>query len=134
MTQRVHRLEDQVQKELARLIQQELRDPRIGMVTISAVKLSKDLGYADVYVTVLSTRSGSDALPESEEEREEASRLQSLKGLNAASGYLRNLLGKVLTVRMIPRLRFHYDEVLARAQRLSHLIQEAVRQEDERHD
>ncbi len=128
MTQRVHRLEDQVQKELAHLIQHELRDPRIGMVTISAVRLSKDLGYADVYVTVLSTSAGvGDA-------SEEEVRRQSLKGLNAASGYLRNLLGKILTVRMIPRLRFHYDEVLARAQHLSNLIQEAVRQEDERHD
>ena len=94
----MQRLADQIQRELAVLIR-ELKDPRLGMVTVSAVKVSKDMGYAEVYVTVLGKDLEVDYAP-------------SLAVLNNAAGFLRGALGKSLQIRMIPRLRFHYDQVV----------------------
>ncbi len=121
MSQRLERLADQIMRDLAVLIRQELKDPRLGMVTISAVKLSRDLGYADVYVTVL----GQDLAV--------ADRV-SVDVLQGAAGLLRAGLGRGLRTRVVPRLRFHYDEVLLRAQRLSSLISQAVAEDAARHD
>ncbi len=121
MSQRLERLADQIMRDLAVLIRQELKDPRLGMVTISAVKLSRDLGYADVYVTVL----GQDLAV--------ADRV-SVDVLQGAAGLLRAALGRGLRTRVVPRLRFHYDEVLLRAQRLSSLISQAVAEDAARHD
>jgi ribosome-binding factor A len=80
MSQRTQRLADQIQRDLSVLIREEIKDPRIRMVTISGVKVSPDMGYADVYVTVLGATL--------EEEPDE-----SLGILNAASGFLRGELG-----------------------------------------
>lgn len=113
MSQRMQRLADQIQREVAGLIRSELKDPRLGMVTVSAVKVSKDMGYADVYVTVLGKELDVDHAP-------------SLAVLNNAAGFLRGALGKSLQVRMIPRLRFHYDEVVMRGNRMAALINQAV--------
>ncbi len=109
----MQRLADQIQRELADLIRRELKDPRLGMITISAVKVSKDMGYADVYVTVLGKDLTADYAP-------------SLEVLNHASGFLRAALGKSLQIRMIPRLRFHYDEVVMRGNHMAALIHQAV--------
>lgn len=119
MSQRTQRLADQIQRELADLIRRELKDPRLGMVTISAVKVSPDLGYADAYVTVLGR-----SLDEKPDE--------SLEVLNAAAGFLRGELGRVLTTRITPRLRFHFDEVTARGNRMAMLINEAVKEDEQR--
>ena len=113
MSQRMQRLADQIQREIAGLIRSELKDPRLGMVTVSAVKVSKDMGYADVYVTVVGKELDVDYAP-------------SLAVLNNAAGFLRGALGKALMVRMIPRLRFHYDEVVMRGNRMAALINQAV--------
>ncbi len=121
MSQRLERLADQIMRDLAVLIRQELKDPRLGMVTISAVKLSRDLGYADVYVTVLG------------QDLDVADRV-SVEVLQGAAGLLRAALGRGLRTRVVPRLRFHYDEVLLRAQRLSSLISQAVAEDAARHD
>ncbi|NNM52842.1 MAG: 30S ribosome-binding factor RbfA [Pseudomonadales bacterium] len=121
MNQRLDRLADQIQRDLAQLIRQEIRDPRLGLVTVSAVKVSRDLGYADIYVTVM----GHDL--------ETDTHLGSIAILNAAAGFLRGELGRMLSVRVIPRLRFHYDEVLAKANRLTTLIHHAVREDESRH-
>jgi ribosome-binding factor A len=109
----MQRLADQIQREVAGLIRSELKDPRLGMVTISAVKVSKDMGYAEVYVTVLGKELDFDPAP-------------SIAVLNNAAGFLRGALGKSLQVRMIPRLRFHYDEVVMRGNRMAELIQQAI--------
>lgn len=119
MSQRLDRLADQIQRDLAGLIRDELKDPRLGMVTISSIRVSKDLGYADVYVTVLGATL-------------EDGPQQSLKVLNAAAGFLRGELGRGLRTRTVPRLRFHFDEVVARGNRLAGLITEAVREDQER--
>jgi ribosome-binding factor A len=110
---RTDRVADQLQKELAVLIQREVKDPRLGMVTVSGVEVSRDLGYADVHVTLL----GEDT-PERIKEN--------LKVLKQAAGFLRGQVARRIKLRHMPELRFHYDESVVRGQRLSSLIQEAV--------
>ncbi|WP_302140310.1 30S ribosome-binding factor RbfA [Halomonas alkalicola] len=110
---RTDRVADQLQKELAVLIQREVKDPRLGMVTVSGVEVSRDLGYADVHVTLL----GEDT-PERIKEN--------LKVLKQAAGFLRGQVARRIKLRHVPELRFHYDESVVRGQRLSSLIQEAV--------
>ncbi|MES2917176.1 MAG: 30S ribosome-binding factor RbfA [Pseudomonadota bacterium] len=119
MSQRTQRIGDQIQRELATLIRQELKDPRLGMVTVSGVKVSPDMGYADIYVTVIG--SSLDDRPD-----------ESIKVLNAAAGFLRGEVGRAIRTRVTPRLRFHYDEVTARGNRMASLINEAVRVDQER--
>ncbi len=110
---RTQRVGDQLQRELAVLIQQEVKDPRIGMITVNAVEVSRDLGYAEVYVTAL----GVDDQPH---------QAQIEKILNGAAGFLRSRLARLMKLRIVPHLRFHYDESIARGQHLSALIDKAV--------
>ncbi|MFQ3790086.1 30S ribosome-binding factor RbfA [Halomonas sp. A29] len=117
---RTDRVGDQMQKELAVLIQREVKDPRLGMVTVSGVTVSRDLGYADVYVTLL----GEDS-PERIKEN--------LKVLKQAAGFLRSQIARRIKLRHVPELRFHYDESVVRGQRLSSLIDEAVESDRARH-
>jgi len=115
-SQRTQRIADQIQREIAGLIRLEIKDPRVGMVTISSVKVSPDMGYADVYLTVLGA-----TLDEKPDD--------TLAVLNGAAGFLRNRLGKALQVRMTPRLRFHFDEVTLRGNRMATLINAAVEED-----
>ncbi len=119
MSQRTQRIADQIQRDLAGLIRLGLKDPRLGMVTVSSVKVSPDMGYADVYVTVLG--STLDERPD-----------ESIAVLNNAAGFLRSELGRGLKLRMIPRLRFHFDEVTARGNRMAALISTAVAEDQAR--
>ncbi len=118
---RTQRIADQVQKELAQLIQREIKDPRLGMVTISYVKVAKDLGYADVYVTVL---------PLGGKDHDEAI-TESLKVLNQAAGFLRGQLARLVKLRVMPQLRFHFDASVDRGRRLNDLIFQARRSDAE---
>lgn len=118
---RTQRVGDQIQRELAMLIQQEMKDPRLGMVTVSAVDVSRDMSYADVYVTVL-------------EHSDKIERKQTLEILSKAAGFLRGRLASLVQLRFVPNLRFHYDESIARGQRLSALIEQAVTEDRERSD
>lgn len=113
MSQRTQRLGDQVQRDISDLIRQRLRDPRLGMVTVSAVKVSPDMGYADIYVTILGK-----TLDESPDE--------GIAILNAAAGVLRGELGRGLRTRIVPHLRFHHDVVTSRGNRMADLIAQAV--------
>jgi len=113
MSQRISRIADQIQRDIAGLIRTEIKDPRVGMVTVSTVKVSSDLGYADIYVTVLGQ-----SLDDGHED--------SIKVLNAASGFLRTELARGLKLRIIPRLRFHFDEAVSRGNRMADLISRAV--------
>ncbi|WP_354624643.1 30S ribosome-binding factor RbfA [Psychromonas sp. MME2] len=115
---RTSRVAQQVQKELARILQQEVKDPRIGMVTISGVEITRDLAYAKVFVTFLTI---------GEQTNEE-----SLKGLNAASGYIRRLLGKAMQLRIVPEVRFCFDETLTEGLRISELVSGAVKKDKEK--
>ena len=110
---RTDRVADQLQKELAVLIQREVKDPRLGMVTVSGATVSRDLGYADIYVTLLG---------EQDPERIK----ENLQVLKRASGFLRSQIAKRIQLRHVPELRFHFDESVVRGQHLSSLIDEAV--------
>lgn len=110
---RSDRVADAIQRSLAQLIPQEIRDPRLGMVNINDVTVTRDLSYAKVYVTLVG---------EYDDEACEAS----IAVLNNAANFLRNLIAKELTTRIIPRLQFHYDKTAVRGQALSSLIDRAV--------
>ena len=115
--QRLKRMADSVQRELSELIRQELKDPRLGgLVTISGVKVSPDLGYADVYVTVMGRELADD--------QNEIAHQETLDILNKASGFLRQELSRRIKTRITPRLRFHYDKTNANYQ--FGLIEKAV--------
>lgn len=119
MNQRLQRLADQIQRSLAILIRDEINDPRLtGFVTISAVKVSPDLGYADIYVTILEP--SQDGGMNIEAHRE------SLKVLNNAAGFLRTELSRTMKTRTTPRLRFHYDEVTAQGNYMLNLVNQAM--------
>ena len=123
MNQRLQRLADQIQRELAVLIRDEINDPRLtGFVTISSVKISPDLGYADIYVTIME-KDMNDAMSKDYH-------IESLEVLNKASGILRTELSHLLKTRTTPRLRFHYDEVTANANYMMNLISKAVQMSD----
>ena len=118
---RTDRVADQLQQELAVLIQREIKDPRLGMVTVSGVNVSRDLGYADVYVTLL----GDD----------DAERIkENLAVLKRAAGFLRSQIAQRIKLRHVPELRFHYDESVARGHKLSSLIDQAVESDRVRND
>jgi ribosome-binding factor A len=104
---RSHRVADQIQRDLAELIR-ELKDPRIGMVTLNAVEVTPDYAHAKVFFSVLI---GDPA--------------ESEQGLNEAAGYLRNGLFKRLQIHTVPTLHFQFDRTTERAAELSALIQRA---------
>ncbi len=109
---RTERVAAQIQRELAELIQFEIKDPRVEMVSISAVEVTRDLAYAKVYVTRLGA---------SREQIEET-----VEALNRAAGFLRRQLGKVMKIRVIPQLTFLYDDSIEKGASLSALIDAAV--------
>lgn len=114
---RTQRIADQIQRELAQLVQTGLKDPRIGMVTINDVRVSRDMGYADVYITVLTA----------EELNEHSEEIKlTLEVLNKAAGFLRNELGRAIQIRMVPHLRFYFDKTVGEGRRMSTLIDQAL--------
>ncbi len=108
---RTRRVGEQIQRELAMIIQRELSDPRVQWVTVSAVKVSKDLQNAKVYITVLGDEQALEA---------------ALGVLNKVAGFLRHELGRHIRLRNMPELKFIYDESIARGERLDRLIEQAV--------
>lgn len=100
-------------RELAALIQFEVKDPRVGFVTVYAVKVTRDLSHAKVYIS----RMGSD------EEIEQA-----VKVLNKAKGFLRTALAQKIKLRTMPALHFVYDKSVLEGGRLSKLIDDAISQ------
>lgn len=116
---RTRRVGEQIQRELATALRQEIADPRVGMVTVAAVDVSPDLGHAKVYVTTLGD----------ERQREDA-----LTALNKAAGHLRACLARRLDMRTMPQLRFRYDASLSEGNRLSALIDRAVADDKKNRD
>jgi ribosome-binding factor A len=108
---RLRRIADQIQRELSGLLRTELKDPRVGMVTITGVEVSPDLAHAKVFFT---------ALAEGEQ------RDDTLAGLKHAAGFLRAMLGSRLQTHTTPELHFVYDSSVESGIRLTHLIDEAV--------
>lgn len=108
---RTRRVSEQIQRELSVLIQEEIQDPRLGLVSVSGVDISRDLAHAKVYFSTLG---------DSGKARE------SLQVLAGATGFLRHMLGKRLALRAVPQLHFHIDASLQEGARLSALIDAAV--------
>ena len=108
---RTLRVAEQIQRELADLIRLEVKDPRIGMVTLTDVEVSADYAHAKVFFTTLGSPDHIAA---------------ATGGLNHAAGFLRNELSHRIKLRSIPQLHFTYDESVARGVRLSQLIDAAV--------
>lgn len=109
---RTQRVADHLQRELAALIQREVRDPRVGMVNITGVTVSRDLGYAKVYYTVLGC-----------ETSEEAS--ESTAVLNKAAGFLRSQMSRDSSMRRLPQLRFYFDSSVGQGRHMEDLIRRA---------
>ena len=117
---RTQRIGDQMQRELAQLIRREVKDPRVGLVTITAVEVSRDVGHAKVFITVMGQDTAADIA-------------QSIKVLNSAAGFLRMQLAKEMKLRSVPQLHFHYDESVSRGAHLSALIERAVAEDSQHH-
>ncbi len=115
---REERVGDFIRDELASIIQRQMRDPRVGMVSVNEVKVSKDLSYAEVYVS-------------SHETKTDDERAELIGVLNKAAGYFRSELAKRHSMRTTPKPRFHYDEVIERGPALESLIEKAVQADAE---
>ncbi len=105
------RVADQIQRDLAELISFELKDPRIGMVTLTEVQLTPDYAHAKIYFTTLV---------------DDAKQIEKTQaGLSAAAGFLRNQLGKRLHIHTLPQLHFIHDTSTSRGLAMSQLIDQA---------
>ena len=128
---RSQRVADQIQRELALLLQREVKDPRIGMVTITAVNVTRELDHANVYFTVLSpSHHGVGHHPSAEvgsQSEQDEIRQLTLAGLEKAAGYLRRELSRRLKLRITPSLHFVYDKSMSEGNRLADLIEMANR-------
>ena len=109
---RSQRVAEQIRRELAELIRLELKDPRVGMVSITEVQVTPDYAHAKVF---FSSMSGEEGLPEV------------VAGLQRSRGFLRRELGKRIRIHTLPQLHFEYDKSIEQGARLTRLIDEAVR-------
>ncbi len=117
---RSQRVAQELQKEIALIIQREIKDPRVGlMVTVSSVEVSRDLAYAKVFVTFLN-------------DKDEDAVKGGVKALQDASGFIRSLLGKAMRLRIVPELTFFYDNSLVEGMRMSNLVTNVVKHDNER--
>ena len=107
---RSERVNDQIQRDLSEIIRAELKDPRVGMVTLTAVEVTPDYAHATVYFTQLEGKNSIE---------------YTLFGLQKAAGFLRSELGKRIKIHQIPQLKFKFDESLERGIALSALIDQA---------
>ena len=117
---RTQRIGDQMQRELALLIQREIKDPRLGLITITAVDVSRDLSHAKIFITIMGQDDDQEAIK------------GNLRILNDAAGFLRMQLGKSMKLRTVPQVHFNYDASIRRGVELSSLIERAVA-EDRKH-
>jgi ribosome-binding factor A len=108
---RIARLNEQLKREISELIRIQVRDPRVGLVTITGVDVARDLGSAKVYIR----SQGTPAEVES-----------TLEGLGAAAPFLRTTLGRILSVRRVPELRFRTDRSYEHAQRIEQVLSEVM--------
>ena len=113
---RIDRIEEQLRIELSEIIEREIQDPRIGLTTVTAVKVSPDLRHGRVFVTVLG---------------DEAQRKKALEGLRSAASFVRRSLSKRLHhMRRVPELTFDYDEALEKSIRIEELLNQIKHEEE----
>lgn len=109
---RAERVAQQIQKEVAQILQRDLKDPRIGMVTVSAVEVSRDLAYAKIYIS---------ALLQEDEKAEIA-----VKQLNESAPFVRSVLAKSIRMRVVPNIKFYLDTSVNEGIRMSKLVDDAI--------
>ncbi len=107
---RSERVAGQIRRDLAQLIQMELKDPQVGFISISDVEVSRDISHARVYVTVFDS--------------EQAAR--TITALKRAAGFLRARLGQVMRIRSVPELHFEHDASVETGERMEGLIAQAI--------
>lgn len=121
---RSRRVGELIQRELATLLTREVKDPRLSFVSITAVDVTRDMGLAKVFYTII------DLNPEDTKHYEHKEQVK--QALNKASGFLRYELGKRIQLRVVPSLDFRYDESVLRGVQLTRLIDDAVADDNER--
>jgi len=109
---RTRRIAQQLQQELAQVLQRDMKDPRIGFVTVNDVDVSRDLSYAKVYVTFF--------------EEDEKLVQEKVQALDDAAGYIRSLVAGRMKLRVMPELRFIYDSSLVEGMRMSNLVSRVI--------
>ena len=136
LSPRLQRVADQIQRELAMLIQLEVNDPRIGMISVTGIEISRDMAHAKIFVTVMNSAAGKGAEQDGSDTPGELDKLEieeNIKALNKAAGFLRSLLAKRLRLRTTPKLQFHYDNSVSRGKKLSSLIDDALAADRDSH-
>ncbi|MEH6504348.1 MAG: 30S ribosome-binding factor RbfA [Cycloclasticus sp.] len=108
---RFQRVERQLQRELAEVIQREVEDPEVGFATVNAVEVTKDLAVAKVYISVLTTQQDQDK-----------NKQTSIIALNRAANYIHGLVSKRMRMRMVPELRFFLDESVEQGSKIDALL------------
>lgn len=117
---RTDRVAQQVQQEIAMILQRDFKDPRVGWVTVSSVEVTRDLAYVKVFFTLL----GQDDNKEKIEETKVV--------LNNASGFFRNEIGKRMRLRIVPEIKFIYDDSLVTGIEMSKKVSEAISKDQTR--
>ncbi len=117
---RTDRVAQEIQKEIAMIIQREVKDPRLGMVTVNAVEITRDLAYAKIFVTFFTLEGQNVDV--------------SIEVLNEAASYIRTLLAKRIKARIMPELRFIYDSSMVEGVRMGNLVDKAVAQDVKNHE
>ena len=115
---RSQRMAEQIRRELAEIVRDELKDPRMGLCSFTAVKLSRDLSYAVVYCTVL----------------DDALRDDTLETLNHATGFIRSQIASRIRARTVPVLKFVNDDSVERGEAMEELISKAIKSDKQHHD
>ncbi len=108
---------EQVRRELAEIVQDELKDPRLGLLSFTEVRMSRDLSHAVVYCSVL--HAGQDS-------NEQQSGKESIEVLNRAVGFIRKSIARRIRARIVPTLKFVIDESVTRGAAMDDLIREAI--------
>ncbi|WP_115719383.1 30S ribosome-binding factor RbfA [Gallaecimonas mangrovi] len=109
---RTRRVGQELQREIAMILQREVKDPRVGMVTVSGVEVSRDLSHAKIFITLF--------------EQNEDKVKETLKGLAEAKPYIRSLVGSRLRLRIVPELKFVHDTSLIEGMRISNAVSQAI--------
>ena len=115
---RSQRMAEQIRRELAEIVRDELKDPRMGLCSFTAVKLSRDMSHAVVYCTVL----------------DNALRDDTLETLNHATGFIRSQIASRIRARTVPVLKFVNDDSVERGEAMEELISKAIKSDKQHHD
>ncbi|MEQ9399864.1 MAG: 30S ribosome-binding factor RbfA [Longimicrobiales bacterium] len=119
MSKRLARLNEQLKREISGLLRTGVRDPRVGVVTVTGVDTVSDLAVARVFVRIMG---------------DPAERKETMEGLEAAAPFIRTELGKELHIRRVPELRFQQDRSLEHAQRIEEILQDVLPEGDDADD